>query len=238
MALALDPRANRILAALPETELRHWQHELEPVELSLGQVLFEPGKTPAHLYFPATAIVSLMYLVDGDVPAEIAIVGREGVAGVVLLMGDEVAPSRAVVQSAGLAYRLDGQALKHGSRRAPVLQLVLRFTQALITQMAQTAVCNRQHSLERRLCRWLLMSLDRLPGSELVMTQELIAAMLGVRREDVTEAASLLQGEGLIRYAPGRIAVLDREAMSLRACGCYAVVKQEYDRLLPARAAA
>jgi len=237
MALALDPRANRILAALPEAELRRWQHELEPVELSLGQVLFEPGKTPAHLYFPSTAIVSLMYLVDGDVPAEIAVVGREGVAGVLLLMGDETAPSRAVVQSAGLAYRLDGQALKHGPRRAPVLQLVLRFTQALITQMAQTAVCNRQHSLERRLCRWLLMSLDRLPGSELVMTQELIAAMLGVRREEVTETASILQGEGLIRYAPGRITVLDRKALSQRACGCYALVKQEYDRLLPVRAA-
>lgn len=233
MALALDPRANQILAALPDVELQNWRDELEPVDLSLGQVLFERGQAPAYLYFPTTAIVSLMYLIDGEVPAELAVVGHEGVAGVVLLMGEECAPSRAVVQCAGASYRLHGQALKQGCRRAPALPLLLRFTQALITQMVQTAACNRQHALERRLCRWLLLSFDRLRGDELVVTPELIAAMVGMAREGLSQTAATLQRDGLIRYEPGRVTLLDRDGLLRRACGCYTVVKHEYDRLLP-----
>jgi CRP-like cAMP-binding protein len=192
----------------------------------------------AHVYFPTTAIVSLLYVMEDGASAEIAVVGHEGVVGIALFMGGGSTPSRAVVQSAGLGYRLAAQAVKDEFERAgPVMHLFLRYTQALITQMAQTAVCNRHHTLDKQLCRWLLLSLDRLQGHELVMTQELIANMLGVRREGVTEAALKLQAAGLIRYARGHITVLDRPALEARTCECYSVVKSEYDRLLPPRMA-
>ena len=211
-----------------------WQGEIEPVELPLGQVLYESGSTLSHVYFPTTAIVSLLYVMENGASAEIAVVGNEGVVGIALFMGGESTSSRAVVQSAGFGYRLKAELMKDEfSKSAPVLHLLLRYTQALITQMSQTAVCNRHHSLDQQLCRWLLLSLDRLQGSELVMTQELIANMLGVRREGVTEAALKLQEAGVIRYARGRITVLDRPALEQRTCECYAVVKTEYDRLLP-----
>jgi CRP-like cAMP-binding protein len=186
------------------------------------------------VYFPTTAIVSLLYVLENGASAEIAVVGKEGIVGISLFMGGESTPNRAVVQSAGKGFRLSADALKVEFNRAgPVLHLLLRYTQALITQMSQTAVCNRHHSLDQQLCRWLLLSLDRLTGDELVMTQELISNMLGVRREGVTEAAQQLQAAGLIRYARGRITVLDRERLEKRSCECYAVVKKEYDRLLP-----
>jgi CRP-like cAMP-binding protein len=186
------------------------------------------------VYFPTTAIVSLLHVMENGASAEIAVVGNEGLLGISLFMGGESTPSRAVVQSAGEGWRLKAQTMKDEFNRAgPVLHLLLRYTQALITQMAQTAVCNRHHSLDQQLCRWLLLSLDRLQGNELVMTQELIANMLGVRRESVTEGALKLQRAGLIRYARGRITVLDREGLEQRTCECYAVVKKEYDRLLP-----
>jgi CRP-like cAMP-binding protein len=233
-----DPRTNQLLAALPPAEWQRWQLELEPVEMPLGQVLYESGNTLSHVYFPSTAIVSLLYVMENGASAEIAVVGHEGVVGVALFMGGESTPSRAVVQSAGRGFRLKAQTIKHEFDRSPaVMHLLLRYTQALITQMAQTAVCNRHHSLDQQLCRWLLLSLDRLPGSELRMTQELIANMLGVRREGVTEAALKLQKAGLIRYARGRILVLDRDALERCSCECYAVVKKEYDRLLPAKPA-
>jgi len=223
---------------LPDAEWLRWQPELEWVDLPLGQVLYEPGNTLSHVYFPTTAIVSLLYVMENGASAEIAVVGNEGIVGISLFMGGESTPSRAVVQSAGQGFRLKAQMMKDEFNRAgPVLHLLLRYTQALITQMAQTAVCNRHHSLDQQLCRWLLLSLDRLQGNELVMTQELIANMLGVRREGVTEGALKLQKAGLIRYARGRIAVLDREGLEQRTCECYAVVKKEYDRLLPERQA-
>ena len=207
--------------------------------MPLGQVLYESGGTLSHVYFPTTAIVSLLYVMENGASAEIAVVGNEGIVGISLFMGGDSTSSRAVVQSAGLGYRLKAQIMKDDFNRAgPVLQLLLRYTQALITQMAQTAVCNRHHSLDQQLCRWLLLSLDRLQGNELVMTQELIANMLGVRREGVTEGASKLQQAGLIRYARGHISVLDRDGLQNRSCECYAVVKKEYDRLLPRKAAA
>ena len=238
MADMPDPRKNHLLAALPPAEWHRWQPLLEPVELPLGQVLYEPGRTLSHVYFPTTAIVSLLYVMEDGASAEIAVVGFEGIVGVSLFMGGGSTPSRAVVQSAGLGYRLAADVMKQEFNRAgPVLHLLLRYTQALITQMAQTAVCNRHHSLDRQLCRWLLLSLDRLHGNELSMTQELIANMLGVRREGVTEAALKLQKAGLIRYARGRITVLDRPGLEQRTCECYAVVKKEYDRLLPDRLA-
>ncbi len=238
MADMPDPRKNHLLAALPPAEWHRWQPQLEPVELPLGQVLYEPGRTLSHVYFPTTAIVSLLYVMEDGASAEIAVVGREGIVGVSLFMGGGSTPSRAVVQSAGLGYRLAADVMKQEFNRAgPVLHLLLRYTQALITQMAQTAVCNRHHSLDRQLCRWLLLSLDRLQGNQLSMTQELIANMLGVRREGVTEAALKLQKAGLIRYARGRITVLDRPGLEQRTCECYAVVKKEYDRLLPDRLA-
>jgi CRP-like cAMP-binding protein len=191
-----------------------------------------------HVYFPTTAIVSLLYVMQGGASAEIAVVGNEGIVGIALFMGGESTPSRAVVQSGGAGFRLPGQVVKDDFIRSPdVLHLLLRYTQALITQMAQTAVCNRHHTLDQQLCRWLLLSLDRLEGSELVMTQELIANMLGVRREGVTEGARKLQELGVIRYARGRITVLDRKLLEQRTCECYEVVKKEYDRLLPERAA-
>jgi CRP-like cAMP-binding protein len=212
---------------------------LEPVEMPLGRVLYESGLTLTHVYFPIDSIVSLLYVMEDGASAEIAVVGNEGVVGVSLFMGGESTPSRAVVQSAGRGFRLEADALKKEFNRAgPVLHLLLRYTQALITQMAQTAVCNRHHSLDQQLCRWLLLSLDRLQGSELRMTQELIANMLGVRREGVTEAALKLQTAGLIRYTRGHIKVLDRPGLEQRTCECYAVVKKEYDRLLPVTVAA
>jgi CRP-like cAMP-binding protein len=206
--------------------------------MPLGEVIYESGDTLTHAYFPTTSIVSLLYVMENGASAEIAVVGNEGIVGVPLFMGGGSTPSRGVVQSAGKGYRLSAQLMLHEFNKAgPVLHLLLRYTQALITQMSQTAVCNRHHSLDQQLCRWLLLSLDRLQGNELVMTQELIANMLGVRREGVTEGALKLQKAGLIRYARGHITVLDREGLATRCCECYAVVKKEYDRLLPAKLA-
>lgn len=228
------PQGNDLLAALPAAEQRRWQPLLEPVDLPLGKVLYESGSTMSHVYFPTTAIVSLLYVLEDGASAEIAVVGHEGLVGIALFMGGESTPSRAVVQSAGAGYRMRAAAVKaEFDRSSAVLHLLLRYTQALITQMAQTAVCNRHHSLDQQLCRWLLLSLDRLEGMELVMTQELIANMLGVRREGVTEAALKLQAAGLIRYARGHIQVLDRAGLEQRTCECYAVVRKEYQRLLP-----
>jgi CRP-like cAMP-binding protein len=231
----LDPKGNSLLAAFPDAEWQRCRAHLEHVHLPLGLVLYESGATLSHVHFPTTAIVSLLYVMESGSSAEIAVVGREGLVGFSLFMGGGSTSSRAVVQSAGHGFRLSAQALKDEfGRSGPVLHLLLRYTQALITQMAQTAVCNRHHSLDQQLCRWLLLSLDRLQGDELVMTQELIANMLGVRREGVTESALKLQHAGLIRYARGHITVLDRPALERRVCECYAVVKKEYDRLLPA----
>ncbi len=236
--LSPDPTENQLLAALPDPEWQRWQPQLERVEMPLGQVLYEAGTTLSHVYFPTTAIVSLLYVMENGASAEIAVVGNEGIVGISLFMGGDSTSSRAVVQSAGLGLRLKAQIMKDDFNRAgPVLHLLLRYTQALITQMAQTAVCNRHHSLDQQLCRWLLLSLDRLQGNELVMTQELIANMLGVRREGVTEGALKLQQAGLIRYTRGHISVLDRDGLENRSCECYAVVKKEYDRLLPQRSA-
>jgi CRP-like cAMP-binding protein len=238
MPVSTEPRNNTLLAALPDPEWRRWQPLLEQVEMPLGQILYEAGATLAHVYFPTTSIVSLLYQLENGSSAEIAVVGSEGLVGVSLFMGGESTPSRAVVQSAGQGFRLKAQWMKNEFDRAgPVLHLLLRYTQALITQMSQTAVCNRHHSLDQQLCRWLLLSLDRLHGNELVMTQELIANMLGVRREGVTEAALKLQQAGLISYARGHITVLDRPGLEKRTCECYAVVKKEYDRLLPEKIA-
>jgi CRP-like cAMP-binding protein len=230
-----DPRQNRLLAALPKAEWARWQPQIEPTEMPLGKVLYESGSTMTHVYFPTTSIVSLLYVMENGASAEIAVVGHEGIVGISLFMGGESTPSRAVVQSAGQGFRLQANLmLQEFNRAGPVLHLLLRYTQALITQMAQTAVCNRHHSLDQQLCRWLLLSLDRLHSDEIVMTQELIANMLGVRREGVTEAAGHLQEAGLIRYRRGRITLLDRARLEARTCECYAVVKREYDRLLPA----
>lgn len=238
MALSPDPKKNQLLAALPDSEWLRWSPQLEQVEMPLGQVLYESGIKLDHVYFPTSAIVSLLYVMENGASAEIAVVGNEGIVGISLFMGGESTPSRAVVQSAGQGFRLKAQTMKDEFNRAgPVLHLLLRYTQALITQMAQTAVCNRHHTLDQQLCRWLLLSLDRLQGNELVMTQELIANMLGVRREGVTEGALKLQKAGLIRYARGRISVLDRQGLEKRTCECYAVVKKEYDRLLPEKLA-
>ncbi len=233
MAALPDPRKNELLAALPPEEWQRWLPRLKCVDMPLGSVLYEPDVTQDHVYFPTTAIVSLLYVLENGASAEIAVVGHEGVVGISIFMGGGSTPSRAVVQSAGQAFRIPARFVKDEFTRAPVLHLLLRYTQALITQMAQTAVCNRHHSLDQQLCRWLLLSLDRLAGDELVMTQELIANMLGVRREGVTEAALKLQAAGMIRYARGHITVLDRPALEGRTCECYAVVKKEYDRLLP-----
>jgi CRP-like cAMP-binding protein len=230
-----SPMANHLLAALPKAEYARWLPHLEPVELTLAQVLYEAGGELQHVYFPTTAIVSLLYVMEDGASAEIAVVGNEGLVGISVFMGGMSTPSRAVVQSAGMGFRLAAEVLKEEFKLAPVLHLLLRYTQALITQMAQTAVCNRHHSLDKQLCRWLLLSLDRLQGDELVMTQELIANMLGVRREGVTEGALKLQKAGLIEYSRGRITVLDRPGLEARTCECYMVVKKEYDRLLPPR---
>jgi CRP-like cAMP-binding protein len=229
-----DPRQNHLLDALPPRDYERVAPYLELIPMGLGDVLYEPGIRLRHVYFPTTSIVSLLYVMEDGASAEIAIVGNEGLLGVSLFMGGETTPSRAVVQSAGYGFRLKAQALKtEFARFGPTLHLLLRYTQALITQMAQTAVCNRHHSVDQQLCRWLLLSLDRLASNELSMTQELIANMLGVRREGVTEAAGKLQDAGLIRYSRGKITVLDRPGLEARSCECYQVVKTEMDRLLP-----
>jgi CRP-like cAMP-binding protein len=226
--------ANRLLAALPDAEQKRWMPYLELVEMPSGQVLVEPGAELAHAYFPVTSIVSLLYVMENGASAEIAVVGREGLVGIALFMGGGSTPSRAVVQTSGHGFRLHApRLLKEFNRSGQVLRLLLRYTQALITQVAQTAACNRLHTLDQRLCRWLLLSLDRLPSNELAMTQALIAAMLGVRREGVTEAAGQLQRAGLISYRRGRMKVLDRRGLERRTCECYSVVRREYDRLLP-----
>jgi len=234
-----DLRKNHLLAALPTAEWNRWAPSIERVDMPLGQVLYESGVALNYVYFPLTSIVSLLYVMENGASAEIAVVGNEGIVGVSLFMGGESTPSRAVVQSAGVGCRLKAALMKTEFDKAgAALHLLLRYTQALITQMAQTAVCNRHHSLDQQLCRWLLLSLDRLQGNELVMTQELIANMLGVRREGVTEGALKLQKAGLIQYSRGRITVLNRKGVESRTCECYAVVKREYDRLLPAPTAA
>jgi CRP-like cAMP-binding protein len=236
-AASRSPKDNRLLAALPQASYHALLPFLEPTPLPLGMAVYESGGTQGYVYFPTTAIVSLLYVLENGASAEIAITGNEGLVGIALFMGGETTPSRAVVQSAGEGYRLRASLMKKEFESDGDLQhLLLRYTQALITQMAQTAVCNRHHSVDQQLCRWLLLSLDRLPDSELVMTQELIANMLGVRREGVTEAAGRLQAAGLIDYRRGHISVLDRAGLEARVCECYAVVKKEYDRLLPALA--
>jgi len=234
MPTAHDPTENHLLAALaPEERERIFPH-LQLVDMPLGKVLYESGDTLRWVYFPADCIVSLLYVLIDGASAELSVVGNEGLIGIALFMGGETTPNRAIVQSSGHAYRLSGQRLKDEFHRNGALQgLLLRYTQALITQMAQTAVCNRHHSVDQQLCRWLLLSLDRLPSNELTMTQELIADMLGVRREGVTEAAGKLQRLGVIRYSRGHITVLDRPRLEQLSCECYAVVKRETDRLLP-----
>jgi CRP-like cAMP-binding protein len=229
-----DPHQNHLLAALPADEYARLIPDLELVPMPLGEAVCEPGMQMRHVFFPTTAIVSLLYVMENGASAEIAVVGNEGIVGVSLFMGGETTTSRAVVQSAGHAYRLKGQLLKNAFFHAgPTQLLLLRYTQALLTQMAQTAVCNRHHSVDQQLCRWLLLSLDRLPANELVMTQDLIANMLGVRREGVTEAAGNLQRAGLIHYSRGKITVMDRPGLEARVCECYQVVRKEFERLLP-----
>jgi CRP-like cAMP-binding protein len=230
----MNPRKNRILAALEPADYDRVAPQLEWVKMSLGDILCEPDAKLRYAYFPTTSIVSLLHVLESGASAEIAVIGHEGVLGVSLFMGAESTLARAVVQSAGEGYRLAADVLKEEFNRfGAMTQLLLRYTQALITQMAQTAVCNRHHSLDQQLCRWLLLSLDRIGGSELIMTQELIANMLGVRREGVTEAAGKLQAAGLIHYTRGHIQVRDRRALEARSCECYAVVRRETERLMP-----
>src|SRR5580693_7224898 len=233
-----DPQQNHLLAAFSTSERERLFPHLELVAMPLGKVLYESGDVLRYVYFPTDCIISLLYVLADGASAEISVVGNEGMIGIALFMGGETTPSRAIVQSAGFAYRLVGQQLKDEFHRNGELQLLLlRYTQALITQMSQTAVCNRHHSVDQQLCRWLLLSLDRLPSNELIMTQELIANMLGVRREGVTDAAGKLQKLGVIQYARGQITVLDRPHLEKLSCECYAVVKRETDRLMPTRAA-
>jgi CRP-like cAMP-binding protein len=228
-----SPIKNFLIAALPGTDYDRLLPGLEFVAMPLGLSIYESGDTQGFVFFPTTSIVSLLYVMEDGSSAEIAVVGNEGLVGISLFMGGESTTSRAVVQSAGFAYRLRASQLKEEFERGgPLQHLLLRYTQALITQMAQTAVCNRHHAIEQQLCRWLLLSLDRLSGNDLIMTQELIANMLGVRREGVTEAAGRLQADGLIHYSRGKITVLDRPRLEDKVCECYAVVKREYDRLL------
>jgi len=235
MSTPHSPDQNRLLAALPAEEYRRVLGHLELVSMPLGWAVYEADGPQGYVYFPTTSIVSLLYVMQNGASAEIAVTGNDGLVGIALFMGGESTPSRAVVQSAGYGYRLNASALKtEFVLGGPLQHLALRYTQALITQMAQTAVCNRHHELEQQLCRWLLLSLDRLPSNTLDMTQELIANMLGVRREGVTEAAGKLQDAGLIKYVRGHITVLDRAQLEARVCECYAVVKREMDRLLPA----
>jgi len=229
-----SPRQNHLLAALHDTEYERLLPDLEHVPMPLGEVLYESGGKLEHVYFPTTSVVSLLYVMKGGESAEIAIAGNEGLVGVALIMGGQTTPSRAVVQCAGRAYRMLPRALKKEFDRGEAMQrLMLRYMQALVTQMVQTAACNRHHSVEQQFCRWLLLSIDRLPTNELTMTEGLIANMLGVRHEGVTGVATQLQNEGLIRYEDGRITVLDRPGVEARACECYAVVRKEFDRLLP-----
>ncbi|HEV2268412.1 MAG TPA: Crp/Fnr family transcriptional regulator [Steroidobacteraceae bacterium] len=229
-----DPQQNHLLAALPVADRERVYPHLQLVPMPLGKVLYESGDVLRHVYFPVDSIISLLYVLADGASAEISVVGNEGLIGIALFMGGETTPSRAIVQSAGYAYRMVGQRLKDEFRRNGELQLLLlRYTQALITQMAQTAVCNRHHTVDQQLCRWLLLSLDRLSSNQLTMTQELIANMLGVRREGVTESAGKLERLGVIHYARGKITVLDRAALERLCCECYAVVKKESDRLLP-----
>jgi len=228
-----SPKQNHLVNALPADAFERLSPDFELVRMALGEALYESGGSLPYVYFPTTSIVSVLYVMKNGASAEIAVVGNEGVVGIALFMGGETTPSRGVVQSAGYGYRLKAEALKEEfNRGGPMLRLLLRYTQALITQMAQTAVCNRHHSVDQQLCRWLLLSLDRLETNELSMTQELIANMLGVRRVGVTEAAGKLQRAGLIRYSRGRIDVLDRPGLEAQVCECYAVVRQEVDRLL------
>ncbi|MGO9935742.1 MAG: Crp/Fnr family transcriptional regulator [Steroidobacteraceae bacterium] len=234
-----NARQNHLLAALPHNQWESWRSHLEYAAMPLGQVLYEPGGTLTHVYFPTTAIVSLLYVMKDGRSAEIAVVGNEGVVGVSLFMGGESTSSRAVVQSAGGAYRLTAERMKEQfDKVGPVLHLLLRYTQALMSQMVQTAACNKHHSLDQQLCRWLLLSLDRLQGTEMIMTQSLIARMLGVEPKIANEGALQLRHAGLIDYEAGRIRVLDRNGLERRSCECYAVVKKEYDRLLPFKLAA
>src|SRR5271157_4804903 len=229
-----NPKQNHLLAALPKPEFERLLSYLELVPLPLGEALYESGDKLNHVYFPTTSIVSLLYELENGSSAEIAVIGHEGIVGIALFMGGDTMPNRAVVQSAGHAFRLSGQILKQEFNRAGALQhLLLRYTLAMLTQMAQTAVCNRHHSVDQQLCRWLLLSLDRLPANEVSMTQGLIANMLGVRREGVTEAAGKLQSAGLIHYSRGRITVVDRPGLEARVCECYEVVRLEFRRLLP-----
>jgi CRP-like cAMP-binding protein len=233
MSLPHSPNQNHLLAALPAEEFERLAPHLELVPMPLGETLYEPGGQLQHVYFPTSAIVSLLYTLESGSSAEIAGVGNEGILGISLFMGGDTTPSSAVVQTAGHGYRLQGRVLKEEFNRAGLMQrLLLRYTQALVTQMCQTAACNRHHSIEQQLCRWLLSTLDRLPSNELIMTQELIASALGVRREGITEAAGKLQRAGFIRYRRGHIAVLERSGLEARACECYAVVKKELGRLL------
>ncbi|MDP3088269.1 MAG: Crp/Fnr family transcriptional regulator [Methylotenera sp.] len=226
---------NHLLNALKGKDINRFKEDLELIEMPLGQVLYESGEKLDYVYFPTTSIISLLYVMENGASAEIAVVGNEGILGISIFMGGETTPSRAIVQSAGYAYRLKVQLLKNEFDRAgPTMRLLLRYTQALITQMSQTAVCNRHHSIDQQLCRWLLLSLDRLASDELTMTQELIANMLGVRREGVTDAAGKLQELGLITYSRGKIKVLNRKGLENKCCECYQVVKLEFDRLLPA----
>lgn len=228
------PRSNKLLAALSAAELKRMLPRLERVETTLGEVLYESGRHLDHVYFPGDCIVSLLQVLENGATAEIAVVGNEGVVGVSIFMGGETTPSRAVVQSAGTAFRLPGQAIKDEFTRGGDMQhLMLRYTQSLLTQMAQTAVCNRHHTVDQQLCRWLLLTLDRLPEPEITITQELIASMLGVRREGVTEAAGKLQKAGVIRYRRGHVSVLDRAQLEAMSCECYEVVRRETARLLP-----
>jgi CRP-like cAMP-binding protein len=228
-----NPRKNHLLGALPDTEWQRWRPQLEPVELALGQVLFESGGTLSHVYFPTTALVSLLYVMENGASAEIAVVGNEGMVGISLYMGGDTTPSSAVVPTAGHAYRLESRVLKREfGGGGPMHTLLLRYTQALITQITQTAACNRHHTIDQQLCRWLLLTLDRVATAELVMTQELVARMLGVRREAITEAAGRLQQAGFIHYHRGHISVLDRDGLATRACECYAAVRKEIGRLL------
>jgi CRP-like cAMP-binding protein len=229
-----DLRGNGIVASLPAADLERWETNLEPVAMPLGQVLYEPGALVSHAYFPTTAVVSLLYVTESGASAEVAAVGREGIVGISLFMGGGSTPSRAVVQSAGEGLRMPGAVLREEFARSGTVRMaLLRYTQALIAQMAQIAVCNRHHTIDQQLCRWLLLSLDRRPSNELIVTQEMISHMLGVRREGVTEAALALQRANLISYRRGHITVLDRAALEHRSCECYGVVRAEYDRLLP-----
>jgi len=238
MSERLQPKQNHLLGALPDDVFERISPNLELISMPLGQVLYESGGQLQHVYFPTSAILSLHYIMESGASAEIAGVGNEGVLGISLFMGGNTTPSRATVQTAGSGYRLKGRLmLEEFSRAGPMMRLMLRYTQALMTQMSQTAVCNRHHSVEQQLCRWLLLTLDRLPSNELTMTQELIAGMLGVRRESITETAVLLQRAGLISYRRGHITVLDRAGLADRSCECYDVVKKEFHRLLKDAAA-